>query len=140
MPILSRTLRLSPAFSELLEDAKWKISISNDHSFITSDTAFSAVRTAYFHNKKLCEDRCYVFPLSSKICLHVSGKGDDLVFEEVNKSEVDEINEAIACGADKWILGCDHELINGYIDVARMHKNAAAKTEILNKIFRTLSS
>lgn len=115
--ILSMFLNLSPKIAEMIECANWDVMISDSIPFISSDKAFAKAEDAFFLVEKNATiyKRYFLIPLSSSICLRLSGEKSKFSKRIITEEEVIDVNECIAYCAKKWIFGSTEEvLLNSY--------------------------
>ena len=110
-------LILSPKFAQLIECANWDVMISDSIPFISSDIAFAKAEDEIFLVKKnaIIYKNYLLMPLSSSICLRLSGEMSKFSKRIITEKEVIDVNECIAYCAEKWIFGSAEEvLLNSY--------------------------
>lgn len=123
--VLSVFLAVAESSAELIFESSWEILISGEGSFITSDNPFCRIWDLHVYvGKKQRESKKYfMVPLSSELALRISAAGQMDRFSVLDKVAVDEVNEAIAYCADRWLLGSAEEnLKSAHIRAAEFKK------------------
>jgi hypothetical protein len=85
----------------------WRILLSEDGKFITSDKPFTTID----EERDSDVSRFFIVPLSSHACLEIGNCKKELQVEIATDIEIEEINSAIAHCADRWLLGRSSELL-----------------------------
>lgn len=115
--ILNMFLALSPKFTELIKSCDWDVMISRSIPFISSDTVFARNEDEYLFldQEKPIYKRYFLIPLSSSICLKLSGNNSNFSKRVVTDEEILDVNECISYCAERWIIGSSEEvLLNAY--------------------------
>ena len=119
--ILNTFLRLSPKFTELIECCDWDVMISRSIPFISSDKAFAQAEDEFFladQNKSIYK-RYLLIPLSSSICLRLSGNNSGFSKRVVTDKEILDVNECISYCAERWIIGSSEEVLLNSHDASK---------------------
>lgn len=89
----------------------WRVLLSVDGEFITSDKPFTTVDEEHEGNGANHVERFFIVPLSSHVCLEIGYGKKELQVELATDLEIQEINMAVAYCADRWLLGRSSELL-----------------------------
>ncbi|MFJ5539482.1 DUF4238 domain-containing protein [Vreelandella titanicae] len=111
--ILNTFLSLSPKLTELIECCDWDVMISRSTPFISSDKAFAKAEDGFFlaDQNKTIYKRYALIPLSSSICLRLSGEKSKFSKRIVTDKEILDVNECISYCAERWIIGSSEEVL-----------------------------
>ncbi|MDQ7733649.1 DUF4238 domain-containing protein [Halomonas sp. SpR1] len=111
--ILNTFLRSSPEFAELIDCCDWDVMISRSIPFISSDKAFAKAEDELFFvdQGRTIYKRYFLIPLSSSICLRLSGDNSRLSKRIVADEEILDVNECISYCAERWIIGSSEEVL-----------------------------
>ncbi|TCP74089.1 uncharacterized protein DUF4238 [Pseudomonas putida] len=102
--VLMMFLRSSAEFAFDIVGLDWKVYVSDDNSFITSDKPFTAVEGLGEFSHGFIRGT-YIIPLSSRCLLELGEVGGGLSFETVSVEQAEFFNGIIAHCADERIFG-----------------------------------
>lgn len=117
--LLTGFLACSIQMSFWIAFQNWRIILSDEGNFVTSDKPFTLVDEEIDESGNL-RRICYV-PLSSHSCLELGACNESLLIERANNCEIEEINSAIAYCSERWILGRDKAILQSAYSGSKMH-------------------
>lgn len=136
--VLSTFLNVARELSKFVNDLNWDVLIADQGSFITSDRPFCKAWDEFVHVDQGRSEsfKYFIVPLSSNLCLRMSGSGGACTRINFGLKEVEEINSTIAYCAGGWLFGESHDILERAHAGAVKLKRIEAIDEILSHMTR----
>jgi hypothetical protein len=131
--VLRSFLNVAKDLSQFINDSNWDVLIAEQGAFITSDRPVCKAwdEFAYVDQGRTESFKYFIVPLSSKLCLRMSGSGGAYKTVNLQLDEVEEINSTIAYCAGNWLFGESLDVLERAHESSVKSKRIEAINEVL---------
>lgn len=112
--------------------------ISRSTPFISSDKAFAKAEDGFFFadENRTIYKRYFLIPLSSSICLRLSGEESKFSKRILTDKEILDVNECISYCAERWIIGSSEEVLLSSHDASEALLAEEAVNDVISALTR----